>query len=127
MSEPDEIIITIRIRDRSDEDEDEGGIGKGGDGGGQGPTATPMLLIPFAAVDIGRRPLAPSQAFANGGIQAAIANPSDPQGWANFEIQLSCQVENLGAVASAVESSAAERATFMPRPPPPAAALISTG
>jgi hypothetical protein len=102
VSEPDEIIITIRIRGRSDDDEDEGGIGNGGDGSGQGPTATPMLLVPFAPGDIGRRPLTPGQAFASGGILAAIANPSDPNGWANFAIQISCMVENLGAVASAV-------------------------
>jgi hypothetical protein len=99
MNHGDDFIAKIRIR-RSDEDECKKNGGKGGNGG-KGPTATPYLLIPYGTIDSGQRPIPVTQAFANGGIRALISNPGAANGWADFNIQLSCLVANLGAVASA--------------------------
>jgi hypothetical protein len=92
----DKIVITIEVRERSGR-----GAGTGGNQGGRGPTATPFLLIPNGPTDNGARPLPVSQALANPGIQAVITNPGSTNGWADFAIQLSCAVSNLGVVGSA--------------------------
>jgi hypothetical protein len=102
MSDRDEVVITIKIRERSkDGDGDNGGKGGGGGNGGPGPTATPYLLIPSGVGDVGQRSLTLNQALASGGLQAMVTNPNATQAWTDFEIQLSCVLANLGAVASA--------------------------
>lgn len=64
------------------------------------PVLTPFLVIPCLPGDPGTRPIAADLAFASQSIQATIANPDTGSGWSDFEIQLSCGVANLGAVAS---------------------------
>lgn len=66
----------------------------------KGPTATPYLIIPAGAGDTGTRPLAGDQALQSRSIQAAIANPQAAGGWNEFQIQLSCTVQNLGTAPS---------------------------
>jgi hypothetical protein len=91
-----EVLITIEIGRKC-------GTGSNGDGGGQGGTgavATPFLVIPCGAGDQGARPLPLDQAQANQSIQATISNPLAPNGWGDFQIQLSCTVANLGSVPS---------------------------
>jgi hypothetical protein len=61
---------------------------------------TPFLVIPCVPGDSGTRPIPVSLALTSQAIQATIANPTAPQSWTQFEIQLSCVVANLGAVAS---------------------------
>ena len=92
----DELVITIRIREREKEDE-------GGDGDGDGPpspTATPFLVLPFGAADVGQRPAPAAQALASLAVQALVTNPGAPQGWSDYAIELSCALTNLGGVAS---------------------------
>jgi hypothetical protein len=72
----------------------------GGTGGPPPPVPTPFLFIPCVTGDTGSRPLPVGLALTSQAIQATIANPATPQGWTDFEIQLSCVVANLGAVAS---------------------------
>jgi hypothetical protein len=91
----DKIVITIEFKERSKK-----GGGNGGGQAGQGPTATPFLLIPDGTADTGARPLPLSQALANVGILAIISNPGAANGWADYDIQLSCMVTNLGAAGS---------------------------
>jgi len=84
------VVITIEIEERC-------GTGTGGGPGtqgGPGPTATPFLVIPCGAGDLGARPLPVGQAMANPSIQ-------DRFGRLN-EVHLSCVVANLGAVPSSV-------------------------
>jgi hypothetical protein len=91
------VVITIEIPDCCP------GTGTGTNGGTQGPPVpvpTPFLLIPCLQGDPGTRPIPLAQALASQAIQAIIANPEDPAGWADFQIQLSCLVANLGPVAS---------------------------
>jgi hypothetical protein len=92
----DKIVITIEVRERSGR-----GAGSEGGQGRPGPMATPFLLVPDGPGDTGARPLPVSQALANPGVQALITNPGSANGWADFGIQLSCAVSNLGAVGSA--------------------------
>jgi hypothetical protein len=66
------------------------------------PIPTPFLVIPYQAGDQGARPISVGTAITNQSIQADIANPAAAGGWADFQIQLSCVVANLGAVASPV-------------------------
>jgi hypothetical protein len=91
------VVINIEV--------DCGGTGPGQtDGpGSQGlpqPIPTPFLVIPSVTGDGGTRPIPVDTAVTNQSIQATITNPLAPHGWANFEIELSCVVANLGAVAS---------------------------
>jgi hypothetical protein len=90
----DKVIITIEIQERCDEGEAEDG-GQGPKRP-EGPIATPFLVIPCRPGDLGARPLALDQALASQGIEVVIANP-ETNNWAAFELQLSCQVANLGA------------------------------
>jgi hypothetical protein len=76
------------------------GTSGGGSGGSAQPVPTPYLVIPCVPGDPGSRPIPVAQALFSEAIQATIANPLAPQGWNQFEIQLSCVVANLGAVAS---------------------------
>jgi hypothetical protein len=78
-------------------------IGNGpGDGPGTGgkpqPVPTPFLVIQSAPDDDGTRP-APF-ALDNTAIQCDVVNPWAPNRWRDAQIQLSCEVANLGAVAS---------------------------
>jgi len=95
--------------DDDDDDDDDGGKhggtnggNNGGNCGTKGPTATPFLLIPASTGDTGARPIPAAQAVMNDSIQATIANPLNPNGWSQFQIQLSCLVGNLGVVGCAV-------------------------
>jgi hypothetical protein len=80
---------------------DGGKGGDGGNGGTKGPTATPFLLIPSGAGDSGARPIPVAQAVTNGSIQANITNPLPRAAWQTAEIQLSCLVQNQGAMGCA--------------------------
>jgi hypothetical protein len=64
------------------------------------PIPTPFLVIPCLAGDQGTRPVSVSTAIGNQSIVANIANPMAAGGWTDFQIQLTCVVANLGAVAS---------------------------
>jgi len=91
------VVININV--------DCGGAGPGQTGspgteGSSQPIPTPFLVIPWETGDDGTRPILVGPAVANPSIQATITNPLAPHGWANFEIELSCVVANLGAVAS---------------------------
>ena len=92
------VVINIEV--------DCGGTGPGqtcgpGSQGPPQPILTPFLVIPWVTGDDGTRPIPVSSALTNQSIEATITNPLAPHGWANFEIELSCVVANLGAVASA--------------------------
>jgi hypothetical protein len=78
-----------------------GDDGDGDDGGPPGPTATPYLLIPSAVGDAGARPIPTAQAVSNLSIEAMVTNPA-AAGWADFNVQLSCTVADLGVVGSVV-------------------------
>jgi len=76
--------------------------GKGSGGTYTGPTATPFLLIPLSPTDTGARPPNPvAQAVMNNSIQAIITNPTVSNGWAGFEVQLTCIVGDLGVMRCA--------------------------
>jgi hypothetical protein len=81
-----------------------GGTGTGTSGGGSGgsaqPVPTPFLVIPCEPGGPGSRPIPVGLALTSQAIQANIANPAITNTWSNFQIQLSCVVANLGAVAS---------------------------
>lgn len=64
------------------------------------PTATPYLVIPSRAGDVGDRPLPPAQALDSDAIAWTVVNPDAPGGWADYRLRLSCRVANLGPVAS---------------------------
>jgi hypothetical protein len=93
------VIITIKLPACYSEDED-CGDGTNGTQGPPQPIPTPFLVIPCLAGDQGSRPVPVATAIANQSIAVTIANPTDPGGWTNFQIQFSCVVANLGAVAS---------------------------
>ena len=79
------------------------GTGPGdGPGGGRPPQPipTPFLVIPCVPGDTGTRPVPAAQALYNPAIGWTIANPTAPGGWNDFQVQLSCAVDNLGTVAS---------------------------
>ncbi|HLY82632.1 MAG TPA: hypothetical protein VKQ71_06590 [Acidimicrobiales bacterium] len=64
------------------------------------PIPTPFLVIPWTPADQGARPIPVDLAVTNQSVQANVANAATATGWKDFEIQLSCTVANLGAVAS---------------------------
>jgi len=74
--------------------------GGGETGGPPQPVPTPFLVIPCVPGDTGSRPIPVTLALTSQAIQATIANPTSPNGWTDFQVQLSCVVANLGAVAS---------------------------
>lgn len=65
------------------------------------PVPTPFLVIPYLPGDPGARPTIPAdKALYSRAIGWRIANPAAAGGWAEYEIQLTCAVANLGPVAS---------------------------
>jgi len=60
---------------------------------------TSFLVIPCVPGDPGTRPISTALAITSKAIKATIANGDR---WDDFQIQLSCMVANLGAVASPV-------------------------
>jgi hypothetical protein len=78
--------------------------GPGADGSGSGgetlPVPTPFLVIPCRPGDGGARPLPADQAIYSDAIRWTVANPDAPGGWHDYELMVSCQVANLGPVAS---------------------------
>lgn len=79
----------------------EGDTGKGGQ---KGPTTTPYVVVVGGAGDPvpGFVP-GPSTLYMNPNVQAEITNPVDPvsgapNGWAQFEVRLSCAVKNTGPI-----------------------------
>ncbi|MGH8833679.1 MAG: hypothetical protein ACRDWG_01585 [Actinomycetes bacterium] len=69
-------------------------------GGLSQPVPTPFLVIPCVTGDTGTRPVPAAQALYSQAISWTVANPAAPGGWNDFQVQLSCAVANLGAVAS---------------------------
>jgi hypothetical protein len=97
------LLVWMRRRNRPDRDEDEDGDGHGkgkGNGGQKGPTATPFLVIPAVAGDNGARPIPVAAATSNMSIQAGIT-PDSGTTWSQWQVQLSCNVANLGAAVCA--------------------------
>lgn len=95
---PGKLVVTFEI------DNCDTGVGtKGGpgDGGPPQPVPTPYLVIPCLPGDPGTRPISTALALTSQAIQVTFANPDAPGGWHDSQIQLSCVVANLGAVASA--------------------------
>jgi hypothetical protein len=93
------VKITIKLPACYSEPDD-CGDGTNSSQGPPQPIPTPFLVIPCLTGDQGARPVPVATALTNQSISVTIANPVDPAGWTNFQIQLSCVVANLGAVAS---------------------------
>jgi hypothetical protein len=99
------IVIYIKLPDCYSEDND-CDKGNNGNQGPPQPIPTPFLVIPCLAGDQGARPVPVTNpgdpefgipTIANQSIVANIVGGAD---WADFQLQLSCVIGNLGAVAS---------------------------
>ncbi len=74
-----------------------GGGGGTGGGGSPVPVPTPYLVIPVGPGDTGTRPLPTAAALMNAAIAVTIVGGSS---FTDYQFQISCQVANLGTVAS---------------------------